>query len=356
MDKFWSEMVKRCDPYVPGEQINRQNILKLNTNENPYPPSPMAINAIQDELNQKLNLYPSPAVDRLRNEAAAYYGLAKENIFAGNGSDEVLAFSFMAFFEPGRKICFPAISYSFYPVYAKLFDIPYEEIELNRDFSLPAEAFFQSEGGVIFPNPNAPTSIYLELDAIKDIAENNPDQIVIIDEAYIDFAAESAVSLVNFYNNVLVVQTMSKSRSLAGLRVGFAIGNPDLIEALFRIKDSFNSYTIDRLAIAGAAAAMKDVEYFKTTTQKIIRTREWTAAEMKLRGFHVLPSAANFIFACHYNKKASDLYSRLKSENVLVRHFNKPEIDNFLRITIGTDEDMELFFRKLDAIIEKARV
>lgn len=354
MGKFWSEMVKRCDPYVPGEQLDQENILKLNTNENPYPPSPMAIDAIKEELDRKLNLYPSPTVDQLRDGIAEYYGLSKENIFVGNGSDEVLAFSFMAFFEPGMKIRFPAISYSFYPVYAKLFNIPYEEIVLNRDFTLPAEAFFQSEGGVIFPNPNAPTSVYLELDEIKEIAENNPGQIVIIDEAYIDFASESAVSLIGTYDNVLVVQTMSKSRSLAGLRIGFAIGNPNLIEALFRIKDSFNSYTIDRLAIAGATAAMKDTEYFKAATNKIIRTREWTAAEMKKRGFHVLPSAANFIFASHYSKSAADLYAGLKNENVLVRHFNKPEIGNFLRVTIGTDEDMEQFFQKLDFLIKKA--
>ncbi|PAV30584.1 histidinol-phosphate transaminase [Virgibacillus profundi] len=354
MSKFWSEAVKRCDPYVPGEQMNNPNILKLNTNENPNPPSPNVMEAINKEMERKLNLYPSPTVDQLRNEIAAYYHLAKENIFVGNGSDEVLAFSFMAFFEPGKKIRFPAISYSFYPVYAKLFNIPYEEIPLNRDFTLPVEDFFQSEGGVIFPNPNAPTSVYLGLDAIEEILQSNPNQMVIIDEAYIDFALESAVSLIATYDNLLVVQTMSKSRSLAGLRVGFALGNPNAIEALTRIKDSFNSYTLDRLAIVGAEAAMKDTDYFIATTQKIIQTREWVITEMKKRGFYVVPSKANFIFASHYTKSALGLYTALKENEVLVRHFNKPDIDNYLRITIGTDNDMKLFFQKLDDILEKA--
>ncbi|MBM7599788.1 histidinol-phosphate aminotransferase [Virgibacillus halotolerans] len=351
MDKFWSTAAKRSVPYVPGEQVNQPQILKLNTNENPYAPSPHVVKAIQSEVEGKLNLYPSPTADQLKQEIAAYYQLSSDHVFVGNGSDEVLAFSFMAFFEPGKAIRFPAISYSFYPVYAKLFDISYEEVPLQRDFSLPAEAFFQSDGGVIFPNPNAPTSVYLGLDAVKEIVENNPDQPVIIDEAYIDFAPESAVSLVETYDNLLVVQTMSKSRSLAGLRVGFALGNPHLIEALIRIKDSFNSYTLDRLALAGAEAAIKDTAYFKETTRKIVQTREWLIAELKKRGFYVLPSQTNFVFASHYNQSAEALYTILKDNGIIIRYFNQPTIDNYLRITIGTEDDMAKFILKLDEIL-----
>ncbi|MFA1821867.1 histidinol-phosphate transaminase [Virgibacillus oceani] len=350
MSKFWSKAVKRAKPYVPGEQLNDPGIIKLNTNENPYPPSPKVKEAINLEI-ERLHLYPDPTADALNNTVSAYYGVSKEQVFVGNGSDEVLAFSFMAFFDQWKKIRYPAITYSFYPVYANLFYIPVEEVPLNRNFSLPVEAFFQSEGGVIFPNPNAPTSRYLNLDAIKEIVENNPDNVVIIDEAYVDFAEKSAVELTIQYDNLLVIQTLSKSRSLAGLRVGFAIGHPKLIEGLNRVKDSFNSYTIDRLAMKGARASILDREYFKETTAKIIHTREWVKEEMKKRGFHVLPSQTNFLFACHYQKSASQLYKDLKEDGVLIRHFNKPKIDNYIRVTIGTDEQMENFLRKLDKVI-----
>jgi len=352
MSKFWSPMVKRTEPYVPGEQLDQADILKLNTNENPYPPAPAVIEAITEEMERKLHLYPSPTVDQLREEIAEQYNLTKDNVFVGNGSDEVLAFSFMAFFEPGKAIRFPAITYSFYPVYAKLFHIPYEEVTVNHDFTLPVEDFFQSEGGVIFPNPNAPTSVYLPLDQVRAIVQNNSERVVIVDEAYIDFAEASAVSLVKEFDNLLVVQTMSKSRSLAGLRVGFALGNPDLIQALIRIKDSFNSYTLDRLAIAGAEASMKAKNYFRQTTEKIIHTREWVSEQMKGHGFHVIPSQANFIFVSHARIPAKTLYENLKKSGVLVRHFDKLQIDNYLRITIGTDEDMELFFKKLKTLLD----
>ncbi|MGJ9459487.1 histidinol-phosphate transaminase [Oceanobacillus sp. CF4.6] len=351
MSKFWSEATKRCVPYVPGEQLNKTNIIKLNTNENPYPPSPKVIKAIIEEADRNLNLYPSPTADTLKEEIAAFHHLSKANIFVGNGSDEILALSFMAFFDSNRKIKYPAISYSFYPVYAKLFNIQSEQVPLNADFTIPVEDFFNSEGGVIFPNPNAPTGIYLEIEAVKEILENNPDQVVIVDEAYIDFASESAVSLINSYENLLVIQTMSKSRSLAGLRVGFALGQPDLIEGLVRIKDSFNSYTVDRLAITGAEAAIKDVDYFNDTRNRIIQTREWTIAEMNKRGFSVLPSQTNFIFATHSDKEASHLYSSLKEKGILVRHFKKKPIKDYIRITIGTDEQMQTFFKTLDVII-----
>ena len=351
MNKFWSEAVKRTEPYVPGEQLNDPNIIKLNTNENPYDPSPQVTEATQNELKRKLRLYPSPDADGLRDELGRYFKLDRDYIFAGNGSDEVLAFSFMAFFEQHAIVRFPSITYSFYPVYAKLFNVPYEEIALNRDFTLPAENFFGADGGVIIANPNAPTGLYLDTAAIEEIVMNNPECVVIIDEAYIDFAPASAVSLVKQYPNLLVVRTMSKSRSLAGLRVGFAIGDPGLIEALNRIKDSFNSYTIDRLAIAGAAAAIRDEDYFQEIRQKIISTREWLISEMKIRGFHVLPSHANFIFVSHYKASAESLYQRLRKSGFLVRHFQKPEIENYLRITIGSDEQMEFFLNALDSTI-----
>ncbi|WP_010529311.1 histidinol-phosphate transaminase [Lentibacillus jeotgali] len=352
MNKFWSEAVKRTEPYVPGEQLDDPSIIKLNTNENPYGPSPHVAEAIQSELTRKLHLYPAPDADELRVELGRYFKLDKDYIFAGNGSDEVLAFSFMAFFEQNAKIRFPAVTYSFYPVYAKLFNVPYEEIPLNRDFTLSAEDFFGSEGGIIIANPNAPTGLYLDTETIEEIVINNPERVVIIDEAYIDFAPASAVSLVQKYPNLLVVRTMSKSRSLAGLRVGFAIGDPGLIEALNRIKDSFNSYTIDRLAIAGAAAAIRDEGHLQETRHKIISTREWLISELKKRGFHVLPSQANFIFVTHYKASAESLYQRLKESGFLVRHFQKPAIENYLRITIGSNEQMENFLKALDYILQ----
>ncbi|HLR67372.1 histidinol-phosphate transaminase [Virgibacillus alimentarius] len=353
MSKFWSSMVKRTEPYIPGEQLNEENIIKLNTNENPYPPSPDVLKSIQKEMEHKLQLYPSPSVDHLRQAIAAQHDVKKENIFVGNGSDEVLAFSFMAFFEPGKKILFPEITYSFYPVYSKLFNIPFEKIPLNSDFTLPKEEFFQSEGGVIFPNPNAPTGVYLSIRAVEEIVQNNPGCVVVVDEAYIDFASGSAISLINSYDNLLVVQTLSKSRSLAGLRVGFALGNAALIQALTRIKDSFNSYPIDRLAIVGAEAAMLDHTYFKQTTERIIQTREWVAKELKDYHFHVIPSQANFLFVRHNDHQAKDLYERLKQEGVVVRHFDKDPIANYLRITIGTDEEMKLLFTKLAFILDE---
>lgn len=344
-------MAKRAEPYVPGLQVNEPNIIKLNTNENAYPPSPKVMQAIQAEGEENLNLYPSPTADTLRETIGAYYNLSKEEVFIGNGSDEVLAFSFMAFFEPGKKILYPSITYSFYPVYAKLYDIPFEEVGVNADFSLPIEKFFGSEGGVILPNPNAPTSIYAELEHIEAIVRNNPDQVVIIDEAYVDYSTESAASLVSKYDNLLVIQTTSKSRALAGLRVGFALGNPALIEGLIRMKDSFNSYTIDRLALVGAKAAFEDESYFKEVTEKIISTRREVIQRMEQLDFEVLPSQANFIFVTHSKYSAAFLYEALREAGVLVRHFAADPIDNYLRITIGTDEIMAQFFLKLESIM-----
>lgn len=351
MNKFWSAMAKRAEPYIPGEQLNDKDIIKLNTNENPYPTSPAVIQAITNELGGNLRLYPSPTMDDLRTTIADNYQLQKENVFVGNGSDEVLAFSFMAFFEPGERIRFPEITYSFYPVYAKLFGIDYETIPLHDDFTLRVEDFFQSEGGVIFPNPNAPTSVYLSLEHVEAILQQNRKKVVIIDEAYIDFATESAVSLVERYDNLLVIQTMSKSRALAGLRVGFALGDATLIQALIRMKDSFNSYPLDRLALAGAEAAIRDAAYFEKTTEKIIATRKWVTEELKAIGFNVLPSATNFVFATHPTLAAKTLYETLREQKILIRYFATKPIDNYVRITIGTDDEMKELIRNMKEIL-----
>src|SRR5690625_41519 len=353
MTKYWSKMVKRATPYVPGKQMDGENILKLNTHENPYPPSPNVFQAIEKELKTSLQLYPSPTVQPLRKAVGQLYDVPEDYVFIGNGSDEVLAFSFMAFFEPGDRIVFPKITYSFYEVYATLFNIPYEQVTLNRDFTIPIEKMFQADGGVIFPNPNAPTSLYMSLDLITEVVEQNPHKVVIIDEAYIDFAKESAVKLVHKYDNLLIIQTTSKSRALAGLRVGFAIGQPQLIEALVRIKDSMNSYTIDRLAIVGAEAAINDISYTKQSIEKIIQTREWASEKLREMGFSVLPSQTNFLFAEHYLHDGLTLQQKLQAKNVLIRHFNVEPIHNYLRITIGTDKQMEQFFNKLQKVMEQ---
>ncbi|WP_342536007.1 histidinol-phosphate transaminase [Sporosarcina sp. FSL K6-3508] len=353
MSRFLSTVAKRTEPYVPGEQLNQPDIIKLNTNENPYPPSPKVLAAIQKALDDNsLQRYPSPTADPLRHTIADTYGLTKEQVFVGNGSDEVLAFSFMAFFEPRKTIKFPEISYSFYPVYSKIFNIPFEKVPLNEDFTLPMENFFQSDGGVILPNPNAPTSIYADLDVIEGILQQNRDQVVVIDEAYIDFAGPSAIKLIDRYDNLLVIQTTSKSRALAGLRVGFALGQPELIEGLTRIKDSFNSYTVDRLAMAGATAAFQDHAYFSESTKKIIRTRERCVQSLREMGFDVVPSDANFLFAKPANLDALVLYEQLKERGILVRHFDQEGINNYLRITIGTDEQMEVLVEALKQLIK----
>lgn len=351
MSKYWSELTKSLKPYVPGEQPKDKRYIKLNTNENPYPPSPKVLEVIRQTANESLKLYPDPNCEELRQTIADYYDLEKEQIFVGNGSDEVLAFLFMAFFDPKKPILFPDITYSFYPVYCKIFKIDYQLVPLNEDFSLPVEKFFDSKGGVIFPNPNAPTGNSISLEKVEQILKKNIDQVVVVDEAYIDFGGESAVKLVNKYPNLLVTQTLSKSRSLAGLRVGFAIGQEPLIEGLDRIKNSFNSYTLDRLAMAGAIGAIKDNDYFHETRLRVINTREHVTAELRELGFKVVDSKANFIFISHPKFLAEDLFFRLKTEGVLVRYFKQPRIDNFLRVTIGTDDDMNSFVQILKTLI-----
>lgn len=347
MSKYWSELAKRLTPYTPGEQPQDKKYIKLNTNENPYPPSPRVIEAIKNFDGDLLKLYPDPAGNMLCNTIAQYYNLKKEQIFVGNGSDEVLAFTFMAFFDPDKPILFPDITYSFYPVYSSIFDIEYQLVELDSDFNIPIEEFNSENGGIIFPNPNAPTGKYLPLDAVKEILDNNPNQVVVIDEAYIDFGGESAVSLIPNYPNLLVIQTLSKSRSLAGLRVGFAMGQEELIEGLNRIKNSINSYTLDKIALIGAVEAFNDQQYFLKNVERVIATRESVVARLKELGFNVLDSKGNFLFISHPTLPASTLYSLLKERGILVRHFAKPRIDNFLRVSIGTDEEMDRFIKSL---------
>ncbi len=347
MSKFWSPFVKDLVPYVPGEQPKLAKLVKLNTNENPYGPSPKALEAMRAELNDNLRLYPDPNSDLLKQAVAEYYGVQGNQVFLGNGSDEVLAHIFHGLFQHDAPLLFPDISYSFYPVYCGLYGIPYEAVALDEQFQIRVEDYQRPNAGIIFPNPNAPTGCLLALDAIEQLLKANPDSVVVVDEAYIDFGGQTAISLVDRYPNLLVTQTLSKSRSLAGLRVGLAVGHPDLIEALERIKNSFNSYPLDRMAIVGAAAAFQDKAYFDETCRKVIDSREHLVAELTARGFEVLPSAANFIFARHPEQDAAGLAARLREQGVIVRHFKQARIAQFLRITIGTPEQNQAL---LDAL------
>lgn len=353
MSKYWSEITKNIEPYVCGEQPKDKKYIKLNTNENPYPPSPKVLEAIKNAANGDLRLYPDPNCDNLREVIAQYYNLNKEQIFIGNGSDEVLAFSFLAFFNSGETIIFPDISYSFYPVYADLYNINYKLAKLDEEFSIPVSELMTDNGGVVIPNPNAPTGKYLDVDLIKKILDYNSDKVVIIDEAYIDFGGTSVVGLIKDYPNLLVIQTLSKSRSLAGIRLGFALGQEELIEGLNRIKNSFNSYTIDRVAAIAGTEAIKDEGYFKECVCKIINSREKVTEKLIRLGFNVIPSKANFIFATHSIYPANELFTRLREKSVLVRYFNKDRINNYLRITIGSEEEMDLFVEKVEEIIKE---
>lgn len=352
IDKYWSEKVKNLEPYIPGEQPRDKKYIKLNTNENPYPPSPKVLEVIANSANESLRLYPDPECTELCQAIADYYSLNKRQVFPGNGSDEILAFAFMAFFNPGNPIIFPEITYSFYPVYCNMFNIDYNLITLDNEFNIPIEKFFCQNGGIIFPNPNAPTGKALLLKDINSILEYNKDTVVIVDEAYIDFGGETAAGLINKFSNLLVVQTFSKSRSLAGLRLGFALGSEGLIEALNRIKNSINSYTIDRIAIKAGIESIKDEAWFQSTRQKVIDTRDRVTTALRNLGFKVIDSKANFIFISHEDFKARDLFTILKDRGVLVRHFNKPPIDNYIRISIGTDEEMDRFIEIIKEIMQ----
>lgn len=353
MSKYWSEITKSIEPYVCGEQPKDKKYIKLNTNESPYPPSPKVLEAIKNAANGDLRLYPDPDCDEFRKAIAEYYNLSKDEIFIGNGSDEVLAFSFLTFFNTNETIIFPDISYSFYPVYAGLYNLNYRLAKLEDDFSISVSEFAEKNGGVIIPNPNAPTGRCLDTDSIKRILNYNSNKVVIIDEAYIDFGGNSVVGLIKEYDNLLVVQTLSKSRSLAGIRVGFAMGNKGLIQGLNRVKNSFNSYTIDRVAAAAAVTAIKDKEYFTECVTKVINTRERIVKKLNSLGFNVIPSKANFIFITHKDYAASDLFTKLREKSVLVRYFNKERINNYLRVSIGSDEEMDFFIEKLQEIMDE---
>jgi histidinol-phosphate aminotransferase len=337
MSRFWSPVVHSLSPYVPGEQPKLDGIIKLNTNENPYPPSPQVLAAIA-AATDRLRLYPDPRASSLREAIAARYDVAPEEVFVGNGSDEVLAHTFQALLKHDAPLLFPDITYSFYPVYCRLYGVHYEEVPLDAAMRVQIADYRRPCSAILLANPNAPTGIALSRAAIEALVTEHPDRLVVIDEAYVDFGAESAVSLIARHDNLLVVQTFSKSRALAGLRVGFAIGQRPLIEALERVKDSFNSYPLDCLAIAGAVAAIQDDAWFQETRQRIMASRETLTRGLSELGFEVLPSQANFVFARHRSRGGADLAARLREHGILVRHFQKPRIEDFLRITVGTED------------------
>ncbi len=356
MSKFWSSFVQDLEPYVPGEQPKVQDLIKLNTNENPYPPSPKVKEALNGEQIDLLRLYPDPNSTALKQTLADYHGLDQNQVFIGNGSDDVLALTFMALFSQKNKpLLFPDISYSFYPVYAKLFNIEPRKMPLNDQFEIEVDKYDLNDqcSGIIFPNPNAPTSIGITLDKIEALLKANSETVVVVDEAYIDFAdnCESACKLINQYPNLLVIQTLSKSRSLAGSRVGFALAQAELIEGLVRVKDSFNSYPLDRLAELAAITAFEDKEYFQQGVQAIIESRNWTTEQLQQLGFEVLPSQANFVMAKPTSKPAEEVFTSLREKKIIVRYFNKPRIGDYLRITIGTPEEMQALISALKDIL-----
>ncbi len=337
----WEAYVRKVVPYVPGEQPGGQGVIKLNTNENPYPPAPGIARVLREFDADALRLYPEPDCGTLVRAIAEYYGLAPEQVFAGVGSDDVLAMIFLTFFNSEKPICFPDITYSFYDVWADMLRIPYETKALDAEFRIRKEDYYGENGGVIFPNPNAPTGILMELSEIADILAHNRDVIVVVDEAYVDFGGESALPLIEEYENLLVVQTFSKSRSMAGMRIGYAMGNAKLIRFLNDVKYSFNSYTMNRTALACGVEAIRDRAYFEETRARIIATREWTKGELGKLGFSFGDSKSNFIFAAHDAVPAQKIFDALRRENIYVRHFKKERIDNYLRISIGTQEEME---------------
>lgn len=351
MSKFWSKTVRNLKPYVPGEQPQDRRYIKLNTNENPYPPSPKAIEAIKNAANDTLRLYPDPNCDALKAALAKYYHVEKKNIFVGNGSDEILALTFLTFFKQETPLLFPDVTYSFYEVYCDFFNIQARKIPVTPDLRLRLEDYLQPNGGIIFPNPNAPTGEYLPLQAIEKLLDANRDSVVAVDEAYIDFGGESAIRLIKTYPNLLVIQTFSKSRSLAGLRIGFTVGSEELTEGLERAKNSFNSYPLDRLAIAGGIEAVRDEDYFQKTRNRVIETRKWVAEELIRIGFSIIPSQANFLFIRHTETHAKLLYEKLREQGILVRYFQKPKVDHYLRVTVGTREEMETFIEKIEMLV-----
>lgn len=348
--KAWEKNIRKVVPYTPGEQPKEKDVIKLNTNENPYPPSPKVM-AAKQELD-RLRFYPDPEAKDLVEAIAQYHGLGRNQVFVGVGSDDVLAMSFLTFFNSDRPVLFPDITYSFYDVWADLYRIPYAAKALNDSFELVAEDYYEENGGVIFPNPNAPTGLAADLDFVKDILDHNQDVVVIVDEAYIDFGGESALPLIKDYENLLVVRTFSKSRSMAGLRIGYAMGNEALIKALNDVKFSFNSYTMNYPSIVMGTASVKDDVYFRDTVDKVVATREWFAKELTRLGFTYPKSSSNFVFASHETIPAKEIFEKARAEKIFVRYFDKPRINNYLRISIGTDEEMRTFVKFLERMVQ----
>lgn len=351
--KAWEKNVRKVIPYVPGEQPQEEDIIKLNTNENPYPPSPKVQEAYMATEVGRFALYPDPAAGELVRALEEYYGLMPNQVFVGVGSDDVLSLAFLTFFNSGLPILFPDITYSFYPVWADVYRIPYECPPLDDSFRIRAEDYKKKNGGIVIANPNAPTSIGMKADQIEEIIQANQDVVVIIDEAYVDFGGETVLPLINKYDNLLVVRTYSKSRSMAGMRIGFAMGNEALIRAMTDVKESINSYTMTMASIRVGAASLADEQYFQENLAKVVATREWCKKELELRGFDVLPSQTNFLFAKSEAISGQELFEKLREDKIFVRHFRGERIKEYLRITIGTDEQMKALLTILDKILEK---
>ncbi len=347
MSRYWSDIVSKLTPYTPGEQPQIQDLIKLNTNENPYGPSPKVIQAISNVNNEGLRKYPDPTALNLKKTIAEYYShhnISSDNVFVGNSSDEVLAHVFRGLLKKSKPLLFPDITYSFYPVYCDLFGIDYQTVPLQKDFTINIKDFPANNGGIIFANPNAPTGLGLDIDQLTKLLDTHPNSVIVIDEAYIDFAeggVRSAVELIDEYDNLLVTQTLSKSRNLAGLRVGLALAHPDLIDGLERVKNSFHPYALDTLALAGAEAAFKDIEYFQECSLKVKTTRKKFTKKLLELGFNVLDSSTNFVFASHKGHNARSLFEGLREKKIIVRYFDKPRLDQFLRISIGTEDEMQ---------------
>lgn len=351
MSREWTKNLRNIEPYVPGEQSKDKDIVKINANENPYPPSPKAIEGLKSFDTNKLRFYPSANSTKLKEAIAKYYKVDVSNVFVGNGSDDVLAVAFQSFFNSEKPIVYPDLTYSFYPVWCSLFGIKYKNYPVGDDFRINPEDYKEKNGGVVIPNPNAPTSLGEGLDFVEKILNYNQDSVVIIDEAYVDFGGTSSIPLIDKYENLLVTGTFSKSRSLAGLRIGFAIGSKALIDVMEAVKNSYNSYTVDSLSIEMGAASIEDDEYFKSTCKKVIKTRERVTLELEKLGFDVLDSQTNFIFATHNEHNMKSLFEYLKTQKVFIRYFSLPRIENYVRITIGTNEEMDIFLEKTKEFI-----
>lgn len=351
MSREWTKNLRNIEPYVPGEQSKDKDIVKINANENPYPPSPKAAEVLKSFDTNKLRFYPSANSTKLKEAIAKYYKVDVSNVFVGNGSDDVLAVAFQSFFNSEKPIVYPDLTYSFYPVWCSLFGIKYKNYHVGDDFRINPEDYKEKNGGVVIPNPNAPTSLGEGLDFVEKILNYNQDSVVIIDEAYVDFGGTSSIPLIDKYENLLVTGTFSKSRSLAGLRIGFAIGSKALIDVMEAVKNSYNSYTVDSLSIEMGAASIEDDEYFKSTCKKVIKTRERVTLELEKLGFDVLNSQTNFIFVTHNKHNMKSLFEYLKTQKVFIRYFSLPRIENYVRITIGTNEEMDIFLEKTKEFI-----